>query len=95
MVSVTKPLAMVLTGNTHRRLESWRPYSQPLRGSGMSTVTMSPRENGSRTGLDEAGWDTMALIERPPPRPKDSPTELERERLERGDGAAKRFKQRN
>lgn len=43
--------------------------------------------------MDEAGWDTMALMERPPPRPKDSPTELERERLGRGDGAVKRDRQ--
>lgn len=73
---------------THRRLLSVRPYSQPLRGSWTNTVTVSPLLKGRSFGLDEEGWDTRALMALPPPRPRDSPTELERERLGRGDGAA-------
>lgn len=70
-----------------------RPYSQPLRGSCTRTVTVSPRANGSSFGLDEEGCDTRALMALPPPRPRDSPTELERERLGRGDGAARRVRE--
>lgn len=71
----------------HLRLLSVRPYSQPLQGSCTRTVTVSPGGNGRSFGLDEEGWCTRALMGLPPLRPRDSPTELERERLGRGDGA--------
>lgn len=72
--------------DTHPRLLSVRPYSQPLRGSWTRTVTSSPLFNARRFGLDE-GWDTKALMDLPTPKPRQSPTELERDRLGRGDGA--------
>lgn len=73
---------------SHPRLLSVRPYSQPLQGSGTRTVTVSPGLKGSSFGLDEEGWWTRAFMALPPLRPSDSPTELERERLGSGDGAA-------
>lgn len=71
----------------YRKLLSVRPYSQPLRGSWTRTVMVSPLLKGKSFGLDEVGWETRALIALPSGRPRDSPTELERERLGIGDGA--------
>ena len=41
----------------------------------------------SSLGLEEAGWATSARMALPGVRPRDSPTELDRERLGSGDGA--------